>query len=270
MTLWRLLCSPPATGARNMAVDEALLRSTLEDPSLRTLRLYTWDPACYSIGRFQRAVELNERARLQPGSTWVRRPTGGRALYHGPELTYSLIAPVSEPLVSGTVLESYRKIAEPLLVGLRLLGVQVTLAPPRAAARGPSDPSCFNTASAYELTWRGRKLVGSAQYRHHHVLLQHGSILLDDPSERLVEGLEFAGEAERQAALEVGRARLATMQEALGRTIQPREVAGAVAQSFAECWALDPQPSGLTQPEEDQARGLEREQYSSLQWSYLR
>ena len=111
---WRLLRHPPAHGDWNMAVDEALLERVIAGQSPPLLRLYAWQPACLSLGQAQPAADV-DRERLT-GAGWglVRRPTGGRAILHSDELTYAVIAPVSEPRVRGTLLESYLKLSAAL------------------------------------------------------------------------------------------------------------------------------------------------------------
>jgi len=112
MTTWRLLLTPPAPGAWNMAVDEALLESAGRGESLPTLRLYAWAPPCLSLGQAQPFADV-DMARLRArGWQAVRRLTGGRAILHTDELTYSVTAPPDEPRVAGTVLESYNRLAQ--------------------------------------------------------------------------------------------------------------------------------------------------------------
>jgi lipoate-protein ligase A len=265
---WRLLETPPAHGAWNMAVDEAVLSAVAAGDAPSTLRLYTWSPGCISIGRFQRAGDLTEDARAEPGVSWVRRPTGGRALYHGPELTYSLVAPLGDEHVSGAVLQSCGKIAQALLAGLELLGVRAELAGCGDPARMRANPSCFDSASAGEILHEGRKLAGSAQLRHGSVLLQHGSILLGSPAREFFAGLRFDTEEERQRARESGEARLTTLEKALGRAPDPAEVRDALVRGFESCWGIALSSGECGEGELGRARELEVSKYWSLDWSY--
>src|SRR5215212_6466035 len=116
-------------GAMNMALDEALFESVIAGGG-PTIRFYTWRPAAVSLGVNQPAGEIEREACDRLGLDLVRRPTGGRAVLHQYELTYSIAVRESDPLVSGGVVESYRKISTALVAGLRLLGAQVELAPP--------------------------------------------------------------------------------------------------------------------------------------------
>ena len=122
---WRLLLSPFADGPANMAVDEAILQANAAGSRLPTLRFFGWTPPCLSLGYGQRAADVDLQRLAALGYDLVRRPTGGRAILHTDELTYSVIAPRDEPRVSGGVLESYQQLSAGLLAGLHHLGLGV-------------------------------------------------------------------------------------------------------------------------------------------------
>ena len=122
---WRLLITPPADGATNMAVDEAILHALADGVGQPTVRFYQWQPPCLSLGYNQTWRDVNTAACAARGYTWLRRPTGGRAILHIDELTYSIIAPEVEPRVHGGITESYRRLSQGLLAGLRSLGADV-------------------------------------------------------------------------------------------------------------------------------------------------
>jgi lipoyl(octanoyl) transferase len=171
---WRLLLDLDGRpGWQNMALDQALLARAAGGE--RWLRLYRWLPHCLSFGRHEPALRRYDRGRIESrGLDVVRRPTGGRAVWHAEELTYALAVP-AEPF--GGLRQAYEEIHRMLLAALRLLGVAAELAPPKAAV--PVDGgSCFAVPVGGEITVRGRKLVGSAQLREGAGLLQHGSLLL--------------------------------------------------------------------------------------------
>ena len=109
-SIWRLIESDALQGPMNMAIDEALLESVGAGRSLPVLRLYRWSPPCISIGYAQNGADVDHLTLNEHGWDWVRRPTGGRAILHTDELTYSVIAPPDEPRVAGSLLESYRRI----------------------------------------------------------------------------------------------------------------------------------------------------------------
>lgn len=267
---WRLIQSPPAHGARNMAVDEALLLLVSRGAG-PALRFYTWSPGCYSIGRFQRAADLTKDARREPGVSWVRRPSGGRALYHGQELTYSLVAPLIDEHVRGSVLESYRQIAAALVAGLRALGVDAHLAPRSDARRASRNPSCFNSVSAFEVLHNGHKLVGSAQVRYAGALLQHGSILLGDPTTSHLAGLDLGSQGEHPNSRGIGQGEpLTTLAEALGDTPDVEDVRIAITTGFESQWGVAFAPAELDDYELEEAARLEATKYCSWEWSYLK
>jgi lipoate-protein ligase A len=212
----------------------------------------------------------------------VRRLTGGRAVLHQHELTYSVVAPEGAEQVSGGVVESYRKISTALVEGLRALGAEVDLAPPNrelrlaqiearaageAANGDPSHAVCFDAASDYELTAGGRKLVGSAQARRAGVVLQHGSILLDIDWDAWANVFAYRTPEGRARAAAKLRTRMTSLSEQLGRPISPGEVAGALAEAFARHFHVDLTPGTMAEPELAAAATLAAGKYSDESWT---
>ena len=160
-----------------MAIDQALL-VLAEDPGLAVLRLYAWDPPCLSFGAHEPAARRYDRSRIATlGLPCVRRPTGGRAVYHHGELTYSLASPLDR---FGSLRSAYQEIHAMLAESLRSVGVTATLAPAGGPVPGVAAGPCFDAAVGGEVLVAGRKLIGSAQVRTRTALLQHGSLLLHD------------------------------------------------------------------------------------------
>jgi len=156
-----------------MAIDEALLDETGRTGTA-SLRLYRWDPPCLSLGRNEPAIE-------RPGVATVRRPTGGRAVWHEHEVTYAVAAPIA---AFGRLRDAYRAIHERLATALRSLGADVTLADDRPTPPRRDRPdACFADTVGGEVLASGRKVIGSAQVRRGPAFLQHGSILLDGAPE---------------------------------------------------------------------------------------
>jgi lipoyl(octanoyl) transferase len=172
---WRLwVDATPRPGWTNMALDQALL-DRAERAGERWLRLYGWDPHCLSFGRHEPAARRYDRARVEAlGLDVVRRPTGGRAVWHAREVTYAVAAPCA---ALGTLRESYIEIHRMLLDALGRLGIAARLAP-RGRPVGVDGGACFASPAGGEIMVGGRKAVGSAQLRQGDALLQHGSILL--------------------------------------------------------------------------------------------
>jgi lipoyl(octanoyl) transferase len=175
MSRWRYFLTAPASGSENMALDEALM-SRARTTGEWVLRVYSWSSPTLSLGRNQNARLAYDPATLaKAGVAVVRRPTGGRAVLHHREVTYSVTAPAVD---AGALSESYSRINRLLLDGLRSLGVAAEVAD-RTQAPKPDFSPCFERPSPGELMVAGRKLAGSAQWREQGALLQHGSILVD-------------------------------------------------------------------------------------------
>jgi lipoate-protein ligase A len=147
---WRIILSPPSTGAWNMAVDEALLSTMGQQGASPVLRLFALDPACLSLGYTQSASDVDHDRLALNHWDLVRRPTGGRAILHVDELTYSVIAPLQEPVVAGNVLESYQRIAQALLLALQYLGLPARADKDHQGAAQANGPVCFDVPSHYE------------------------------------------------------------------------------------------------------------------------
>jgi lipoyl(octanoyl) transferase len=219
---WRLLLDLDGRpGWQNMAIDQALLARAGRGE--RWLRLYRWAPHCLSFGRHEPALRRYDRKRIEARRLpVVRRPTGGRAVWHAEELTYAVAAP-AEPF--GGLRQAYEDIHRMLLAALDRLGVVAELAPPRAAI--PVDAgSCFASPVGGEITVGGGKLVGSAQLREGPGLLQHGSLLLAGRQS-----------AVQEVTLRGARADLAIpLADVTGGTPDLVAVVEAVAHAAAERW----------------------------------
>jgi lipoate-protein ligase A len=226
---WTLLFTPPLSGAENMALDEALLERARESGQA-VFRVYTWADPTLSFGRNQTALGVYDATRAEAeGVAVVRRLTGGRALLHHREVTYSVTAPLT---LGASLRESYDRINRLVVAGLRRLGVAVEVAVPRERAPAPSVAPCFERPAAGELVFAGRKLVGSAQWRDVGALLQHGSILVEDDQPMITV---LSGNVVPPAPP------AATLSSALGRTPGAEEVADALfdAVRSLECECAD-------------------------------
>jgi len=252
-----------------MSVDEALLRAVAAGEQLPTLRLYAWQPACLSLGYGQRAREVDFERLAARGWEYVRRMTGGRAILHTDELTYSLTLPLDHPLAQQDVVESYRQISEALLAALRSLGAQPA-ADKLAEGAKSSDPVCFETPSHYEITVDGRKLIGSAQARKYGGLLQHGTLPLMGDIARICDVLVYEDEAVREAAKAHVRTRALTLADALGRSVSWEAVAETVAAAFRETFAVTLEQSALSAEEQRAAERITQNVYGSDDWTLRR
>jgi lipoate-protein ligase A len=230
MHYWRYIDSGPASGAENMAIDEELLDHAARVGGPPVLRFYTWDPPAVSLGRFQEeATAVNRDACRHRGIDVVRRVTGGRAVLHYRELTYSIISRADNDRFPTDVIGTYKVIAAGLLAGLRNLGIPAEMAARSARhsdrlARARKDPACFSTPSLYELLVHGRKIIGSAQRRIPGAFLQHGSILLEYDGK--MEGAVIPGGGLAHAVTSV--------REVLGRAVPIDEIKHCILKGFAE------------------------------------
>jgi lipoate-protein ligase A len=184
--IWRLLNYRSYSAFENMAIDEAIFRDTIKNKKPPTLRFFGWRPAAVSIGYFQELkneIHFN-RCRLS-GVDIVRRMTGGKAVYHSDEITYSLTAGNSDKLFPDNIIGTYEKISLCLARGLSLLGIKAHLAKAGSPGKDSDKTSCcFSVPFGNELLVAGRKICGSAQMRTHGGFLQHGSLLMTfDPVE---------------------------------------------------------------------------------------
>ncbi len=176
---WRLVIDPPLPGKMNMERDLELLEEVAEGYSPPVLRLYRWSPPALSLGYFQNENEVADLEACRAlDIDVVRRPTGGRAVLHADELTYSIVVPEVHPFIDrGGVIDAYRSISRGIVTAFTLLNITAALTPEKADRPNLAPGACFDTPSAYEIQVNGKKVVGSAQLRREGIVLQHGSIL---------------------------------------------------------------------------------------------
>ncbi|TCP70608.1 lipoate--protein ligase family protein [Baia soyae] len=268
---WRLIPYQPHAPAWNMALDEAILTAISENQAPPTLRFYGWNPATLSIGYFQRSEkEVNLERLKELGWGFVRRMTGGRAVLHDSELTYSIIAPETHPSVRGSVSESYCYLSQGLLRGYQNLGIEAELAPPIKASKELHSAACFDAPSDYELVIHGRKAAGSAQVRQKGVVLQHGSILLDLDIDQLFEVLTFSTEEIRNARKQDLEQKAVSIHQCSSKQFDIQEVEHAFTQGFIEGLELDTEVGTLSSYEEEMAHQLVQDKYANDDWNYKR
>jgi lipoate-protein ligase A len=239
---WTFIDSGERTGAFNMAVDESLARALASGDGAPTLRLFRWRPWAISLGYNQSAEELDAARCAADGIDIVRRPTGGRAILHAEELTYSVVMPAGRK----SILQVYNEISTALVRGLALFGVEVSLQKSQPdfsrEYRSSSSIPCFSSSARYEIEWRGRKLVGSAQRRFSgpggDVVLQHGSILCGDAHIRLADYLAGPVAEARGRILATLRERTADLRMITGAPVDMGLLDGCIRRGFEEAWGL--------------------------------
>jgi lipoyl(octanoyl) transferase len=267
MDAWRLLMTPPAHGAWNMALDESILEHIGRGESIPTLRLYAWDPPCLSLGRAQPFADVDMARLHERGWEVVRRLTGGRAILHTDELTYSVIAPNDEPRTAGTVLESYNRLAQALLRAVKELELPVEMKEGKVENPSMPNPVCFEVPSTYEITVDGKKLIGSAQARKREGVLQHGSLPLVGDLTRICQVLAFENESERKTASGRLLERATTVESALGRQVSWEAAAQAFVHAFETQLGLSLRKGELSDSESNRAEELVKEKYAHPAWT---
>lgn len=260
---WRLILEPqPQAGPQNMATDEAILRTVAARQSPPTLRLYAWHPPAMTLGRGQSLANADLAALRADGVTLLRRGTGGTAVFHADELTYSVAATADEPRFATGIVESYRGISTALIAALERIGLHHADASPHAEHRsGPRSPVCFEVPSDYEITVDKRKLFGSAQMRIRGGILQHGTLPLTGDIARVSTYLTAHPDPARV------RAHAITLHETLGRDVPWHEMAQALIEGFTTALNLNLAPGLLSTEEHALIDELVTEKYANNQWT---
>jgi lipoate-protein ligase A len=261
---WRFLDTGAGDASLNMAVDEVILESHLQGLSPPTLRVYRWKRPAISLGYFQDMdAEIEVGWCRESGVDVVRRLTGGRAILHDDELTYSVVT--SEGYGSPRSLaESYRHINQGLVAAYGSLGLEVRL---EAHPRGPSSTACFSSAGIADLTFQGRKVCGSAQYRRGGALLQHGSLPISADVRLLFSMLTFPSNAVRERAREEFDKRATCLSDLLGRKTPAEELARAVFRGFELGLGIQLRRESLTAMESSESHTLAAQKYQSTAWN---
>jgi lipoate-protein ligase A len=254
----------------NMALDEAILLACETAMAPPTLRVYSWHPPALSLGYAQSvSKEVNTDACRRYGIEIVRRPTGGRAVLHDDEVTYSVVMPITWQEGSRTLTEHYHLIGLALAEAFTRLGLAVRLARPQRSVkeRQAPSPACFAALSRYELSVSGKKLVGSAQKRGQHALLQHGSIPLSLDRRRLFQCLRVPS-AQHDTLVQEAYETMIAVHEAATDPIAIHDIHEALRQGFATTLAT-PVVEGEVAPEEWQtARELYASKYTTDVWNH--
>lgn len=268
MNNWRLIIHPPYNGAWNMAVDEAILESTASKLQLPTLRLYDWHPYALSLGHAQPVSDINLQVLKKKHWDLVRRPTGGKSILHADEITYSVCAPVTEKLIHGSVLESYQKISKALLKSLENINLHADSKPKnKETIELSKNPVCFQYPSDYEITFQGRKIIGSAQARKKNGLLQHGAIPLFGDITRIIDVLSFSDlEKKKNAKIQLIQ-HASTIKDSLGFNPGWFNMAESICKGFEDTMGIKFVRSPLSSSELSRALEIYREKYSNTIWT---
>lgn len=256
---WRLIDSGTCNASYNMALDEALALSVRKGDTPPTLRLYGWQMPALSLGCFQKASSINIRYCRSHNIPVVRRPTGGRAILHGDELTYSFAARTDGELFRKGLLDSYTRISTAFIAALRTMGVNAEAKKKRERGRVlAKSPLCFRTTSYREILINKKKAIGSAQKRWQDSLLQQGSIpyACNEEAMRAIFGEEAAS---LHAVMTGMRAELPGLDEDRFKEI--------IVCSFEETFGIRLVRSHPSEEEHLHALALEDQKYLRQEWN---
>lgn len=255
----------------NMALDEAMLLTHDAADTPPTLRVYAWERPTLSLGYAQHtAQEVDLDACQRYGVQIVRRPTGGRAVLHDAEVTYSVVMPRCLSHGPITLTEHYRRIGLALATALRQHGLPVRLERPQRVTTGRramTSPACFAALSRYELSVQGKKLVGSAQKHAQHALLQHGSIPLTLDRQRLFDCLRVPPE-QRAGLVQEAYTTMTAIHEVVTGPICPAALHATLCCSFAMTFGVELVAGDLLPAEWHLAQDLRETKYATTTWNF--
>ena len=260
---WRFLHTGYADGPYNMALDEALLGTIQSQGGPITVRAYGWQPAVISVGYGQNVLrDIDIDTCHKGGMDIVRRLTGGRAVLHDEEVTYSIVAPEGNPMIGGRIHETYNRIGRALVCGLRHLGIRAELH--RVSSASGRNPSCFSSTGRYEVVVGGMKLIGSAQRRIGGAILQHGSLLTGPGYKGLTK---FLRRDVSPAPAESSTNHVTTLSEILGYTPSFDRIADSLRLGFEEVFDCQLIEGTLTEEEQTVTQKLIEERYERDEWN---
>lgn len=262
---WRLVDTCANDAYLNMAIDEAILETHLRGRCPPTLRVYRWDPAALTVGQFQDVEKEIDIANCKrAGVDVVRRLTGGRAVFHDNELTYSVVTSDKAGFPRSLV-ESYLLLNRGLIAAYGRLGVEACL---ESHPQEPTSAVCFSSTGLADLTCRGRKLCGSAQFRKDGALLQHGSLPITFDAQTFFSLLRFPSEAARHGAQAAYGLKATCLHEISGNGTGYRQLRAALLAGFEDVLSIVLRKEPLTLEERDLARQLAVEKYGSYDWNH--
>lgn len=247
---WRLIDMRIEDAPTQMAIDEAIALNRLKEDNPNTVRLYRWRPSAVSVGYFQSLEkEVNLETCSALGVDVIRRITGGGAVFHDydGEITYSLVAPESDPKMPRDILASYQVICGAIVEGLKTLGVDAEFKP------------------VNDITAGGKKISGNAQTRRHGVVLQHGTVLVDSDIRTMFQVLRVSDAKISDKMIQAVEERVTNMRRYLGREVAFKEVRDALVAGFEKVFKVTLEPGNLTAGEERTVEEL-KAKYSSAEW----
>lgn len=250
---WRLLKTENITAAKNMAIDRAVLVANSEGKSPPTVRFFTWNPPAISIGYFQsleEEVDLDVCRKL--GVDYVRRITGGGAVFHDTELTYSIVIPEDHPLIPKNIMESYGRICDAIINGLAKLGIESNYKP------------------INDIITNSKKISGNAQTRKLKTVLQHGTVLMDVDVEKMFSLLKVPNEKIRDKLIADVKERVTSVKHVLGKNISFTDAANSMKQGFEEEFNIELVDGKISDEELELTERFAREYFGAKEWNHRR
>lgn len=250
---WRLLKTDFNTASTNMAIDRAVLVANSEGKAPPTVRFFGWRPPAISIGYFQsleEEVDLDNCRRF--GVDYVRRITGGGAVFHEDELTYSIVIAESHPQIPKNIMRSYGKICGALIKGLEQLGISSKYVP------------------INDIVTNGKKISGNAQTRKMQTVLQHGTILTDVNVDKMFSLLRVPDEKIKDKLIADVKQRVTSIKHILGDEISFDEVAEAMKIGFEEEFNIELVEGKLTDEETALTKKFKEECFAAREWNHRR
>ncbi len=236
-----------------MAVDEAVLEAVAQAKQLPTLRLYGWNPSAITIGYFQSLQdEVDETMCKENSVDMVRRITGGGAVYHDKEITYSFIIPEAHGLITKDILASYNQISQGVIEALKSMSLQAEFVP------------------INDLIVNGKKISGNAQTRKQKTILQHGTILLDVDVKKMFSLLKVSDEKIRDKMITAIEERVTSIRHQLGKEVSFAAMESALIEGFKTAFDAEFVSGVLSVEEQQRAAEIEKEKYRNPHWNALR
>lgn len=258
---WNILKTDFHEASINMALDEALLRWHSEGKIPPTLRFYGWSTPTLSLGHFQKEKSIHFPGLEKHGCQLVRRLTGGSAVLHDDELTYSIVVSESHPKIPKTIREAYHVLSQGIKVGYKNLGIEAEYFIPERKKGKNRTAVCFEKPAFYELVVDGKKVSGNAQTRQKGVLLQHGSIPITMNEDMLFDLFAFPSERKREVNRRAFRQKATTIEQITGKKHTYKEVQEAFYNGFQSSLGVSFKPFELDDNQWEEVYQLAKEKY---------
>jgi len=250
---WRLLQTGHLSAAENMAIDRAILVAHSKGKVPPTVRFYGWNPAAISIGYFQQLTEeVDLTACEKEHVEYVRRITGGGAVFHEDEVTYSFVIKENHPHISKNILESYKTICQAIMNGLDRFGVKTAYAP------------------INDILVNNKKISGNAQTRKQKTVLQHGTILTDVDVDKMFRLLKVPNEKIKGKLIATVKERVTSLTHELQKDFSFDDVSNSLKTGFEETFDISLVHGTLSAEEQKLAESFEKTTFGSKEWNHQR